>query len=81
MSDIVQAIDRVSGIIADISEASQDQRSAIEQVGQAITHMDQNTQQNAAMVEQSAAAAQQMREQAEGLLQSVSSFRLDSRPV
>lgn len=81
MSDIVQAIDRVSGIITDISEASQDQRSAIEQVGQAITHMDQNTQQNAAMVEQSAAAAQQMREQAEGLLQSVSSFRLDSRPV
>ncbi|NRT56195.1 methyl-accepting chemotaxis protein [Sphaerotilus uruguayifluvii] len=81
MSDIVQAIDRVSGIITDISEASQDQRSAIEQVGQAITHMDQNTQQNAAMVEQSAAAAQQMREQAEGLLQSVSSFRLDSRPA
>ncbi|MET3603312.1 methyl-accepting chemotaxis protein [Sphaerotilus sulfidivorans] len=75
MEDIVRSIERVSSIVADISDASQDQNAAIEQVGQAITQMDRSTQQNAALVEESAAAAQDMREQAGGLLQAVASFR------
>ena len=75
MEDIVRSIERVSSIVADISDASQDQNAAIEQVGQAISQMDRSTQQNAALVEESAAAAQDMREQAGGLLQAVASFR------
>ncbi|MGR6806541.1 methyl-accepting chemotaxis protein [Sphaerotilus natans] len=75
MEDIVRSIERVSSIVADISDASQDQNAAIEQVGQAITQMDRSTQQNAALVEESAAAAQDMREQAGGLLQAMASFR------
>jgi methyl-accepting chemotaxis protein len=59
--------------------ASQEQTSGIEQINQAITQMDQVTQQNAALVEEAAAAAASLQEQASGLSQVVSVFKLDSK--
>jgi methyl-accepting chemotaxis protein len=76
MEEIVSSIKRVTDIMAEISAASAEQSSGIEQVNQAITQMDQVTQQNAALVEQSAAAAESMKEQAQGLIATVSVFKL-----
>jgi methyl-accepting chemotaxis protein len=76
MTELVSSVSRVSGIIAEISHASQEQRAGIEQVNQAIGDMDQVTQQNAALVQQSAAAAGAMREQAVGLAKVVDVFQL-----
>jgi methyl-accepting chemotaxis protein len=76
MEEIVSSIKRVTDIMAEISAASAEQSSGIEQVNQAITQMDQVTQQNAALVEQSAAAAESMKEQAQGLIGTVSVFKL-----
>jgi methyl-accepting chemotaxis protein len=66
---------RVTDIVAEISSASQEQSQGIEQVHQAITHMDQVTQQNAALVEEAAAAARSMQDQAVALTRVVSLFR------
>ncbi|MGR4872444.1 hypothetical protein ACIPRI_26650, partial [Variovorax sp. LARHSF232] len=63
-------------IMGEITAASQEQTSGIEQINQAITQMDQVTQQNAALVEEAAAAAASLQEQAGGLVQAVSVFRL-----
>jgi methyl-accepting chemotaxis protein len=74
----------VTDIIGEITAASHEQTQGIEQINQAITQMDQVTQQNAALVEEAAAAAQSMQEQAGNLVDAVSVFRLDSdarRPV
>ncbi|MGR4872431.1 methyl-accepting chemotaxis protein, partial [Variovorax sp. LARHSF232] len=60
----------------EITAASQEQTSGIEQINQAITQMDQVTQQNAALVEEAAAAAASLQEQAGGLVQAISVFRL-----
>jgi len=76
MGGIVDAIDRVNAIVREISEASQAQSNGIGQVGVAIEEMDRGTQQNAALVEQSAAAADSMRQQAQHLVQAVAGFRL-----
>jgi methyl-accepting chemotaxis protein len=76
MKDIVAAIDRVQGIVSEISSASAEQSMGVTQVGQAVTQMDQATQRNAALVEQSAAAAEGLKEQAQALVSSVSAFRL-----
>jgi methyl-accepting chemotaxis protein len=76
MHDVVTAIKRVTDIMAEISAASVEQRSGFDQVGHAISQMDQTTQQNAALVEQSAAAAESLRTQAEQLVQSVAVFKL-----
>jgi methyl-accepting chemotaxis protein len=76
MAEIVAAVKRVTGIMAEISAASQEQSSGIEQVNQAVTQMDEMTQQNAALVEEAAAAAESMREQAQHLVEAVSVFRL-----
>jgi len=67
---------RVTDIMAEITAASHEQTQGIEQINQAITQMDQVTQQNAALVEEAAAAAASLQEQAGGLLQVVSVFRL-----
>jgi methyl-accepting chemotaxis protein len=72
----VSSVKRVTDIMAEITAASQEQSSGIEQVNTAITQMDQTTQQNAALVEEAAAAAESMQEQAENLTQAVSVFRL-----
>jgi methyl-accepting chemotaxis protein len=77
MREIVASIQRVTDIMADIQAASSEQSSGIEQINQAIVQMDQVTQQNAALVEQSAAASESMQEQAKKLSEVVSVFQLD----
>ncbi len=76
MQEIVGSVKRVTDIMGEITAASQEQTSGIEQINQAITQMDQVTQQNAALVEEAAAAAASLQEQAGGLVQAVSVFRL-----
>jgi methyl-accepting chemotaxis protein len=76
MEEIVGSIRRVTDIVGEISAASHEQTQGIEQINQAITQMDQVTQQNAALVEEAAAAAQSMQEQAGSLVRAVSVFRL-----
>ncbi|SCK60307.1 methyl-accepting chemotaxis protein [Variovorax sp. HW608] len=76
MDEIVGSVRRVTDIMGEITAASQEQTSGIEQINQAITQMDQVTQQNAALVEEAAAAAASLQEQAGGLSQVVSVFRL-----
>ncbi|HLZ98059.1 MAG TPA: methyl-accepting chemotaxis protein [Steroidobacteraceae bacterium] len=76
MEEIVGSVKRVTDIMADISGASQQQSSGIEQVNIAITQMDDVTQQNAALVEQAAAAAESMEEQARNLAHAVAVFKL-----
>jgi methyl-accepting chemotaxis protein len=76
MENIVQSISRVTGIMSEISHASDEQSAGIEQVNEAITEMDQVTQQNAALVEQASAAAEAMQEQAAHLAEVVSVFKI-----
>jgi methyl-accepting chemotaxis protein len=78
MAEIVGSVKRVTDIIGEITAASQEQSTGIEQVNQAIAQMDQVTQQNAALVEEAAAAAQSMQEQAANLVEAVSVFRLEA---
>ena len=75
MVEIVASVKRVTDIIADISAASAEQSSGIEQINQAITHMDEGTQQNAALVEEASASARALEQQAEQLVQTVAVFR------
>jgi len=63
MEEIVASVRRVTDIMGEIAAASQEQTTGIEQINQAITQMDQVTQQNAALVEQAAAAAGALQEQ------------------
>ncbi|SFE09123.1 methyl-accepting chemotaxis protein [Paracidovorax konjaci] len=76
MGEIVGSIRRVSDIVAEITTASVEQTSGISQVGDAVGQMDQVTQQNAALVEESAAAAASLRGQAHQLVQAVSVFKI-----
>jgi methyl-accepting chemotaxis protein len=78
MGDILANIRRVTVIMGDISVASNEQRSGIEQVSVAIIEMDAVTQQNAALVEEAAAAAQSLEEQSSQLAQLVSVFTIDA---
>jgi methyl-accepting chemotaxis protein len=78
MTDIVQSVRRVADVIGEITAASNEQSAGIAQVNTSINNLDQMTQQNAALVEQSAAAAQSMREQAEQLAQAVSVFKVNA---
>ena len=78
MQEVVAAIQRVSTIMAEISAASSEQSAGVGQVGEAVVQMDQTTQQNAALVEQMAAAASSLRQQANELVQTVAVFRLDA---
>ncbi len=70
------SVRRVTDIMGEISAASHEQTTGIEQISHAISQMDQVTQQNAALVEEAAAAAQSMQEQAEALVRSVSLFKV-----
>jgi methyl-accepting chemotaxis protein len=76
MAEMVEAARRVTEIMSNISLASQEQLSGIQQVGSAITQMDRVTQQNASLVGESAAAATSMAAQAAQLVQVVASFRV-----
>jgi methyl-accepting chemotaxis protein len=77
MNDIVQSIRNVTDIMADISSGSTEQTASIEGVDHAIETMNTVTQQNAALVEQSAAAAQSLQDQAQHLEEAVGAFKLN----
>jgi methyl-accepting chemotaxis protein len=77
MTDIVGSVQRVTDIIGEISAAAAEQSQGIAQVNGTVTQLDQMTQQNAALVEESAAAAQSLKEQAVKLAGLVSSFKLN----
>jgi len=81
MQEVVAAIRRVTDIMGDISAASSEQSSGVAQIGEAVMQMDQATQQNAALVEESAAAAEGLKSQALQLVQAVAVFRLDKQPL
>lgn len=75
MSEVVDSIRGVTDIMGEISVASSEQASGVAQVGNAITQMDQATQQNAALVEKIAAAASSLKSQSQDLVQMVSRFK------
>ncbi|MGK5065044.1 methyl-accepting chemotaxis protein [Janthinobacterium sp. LB3P112] len=77
MEEIVSSVRRVTDIMAEITSASNEQEAGIEQINQAITEMDAVTQQNAALVEEAAAASEALQEQAGILAEAVSVFKLD----
>ncbi len=77
LEEIVGSVKRVTDIIAEITAASQEQASGIDQVNRAITQMDDTTQQNAALVEETTSAAQSMKEQAVELLRQVEAFKVN----
>jgi len=77
MSDIVVQVKRVTELIGAISSATHEQTSGISQVSDAVTQLDQVTQQNAALVEESAAAAESLKQQAAKLVDAVAVFKLE----
>ena len=81
MSEVVDSIRKVSDIVAEIASASGEQSTGIEQVNHAIADMDSSTQHNAALVEQSAAAATALRDQADKLAEVVALFHIDSNAM
>ena len=78
MEEIVASVNRVTDIMSEIAAASVEQSSGIDLVNQAVTQMDEVTQQNAALVEQAAAAAESLEEQAGTLSDTMAQFRLDT---
>ena len=76
MEEVVASIRRVTDIMGEISAASSEQSTGVAQVGEAVTNMDQATQQNAALVEEMSAAATGLKNQAQDLVQAVSVFKL-----
>ena len=79
INEVVGVIGRVSTMVAEISVANGEQSQGVSQIGQAVSHLDLSTQQNAALVEQSAAAAQSLKQQAAQLVEAVSVFKLAER--
>ena len=78
INDLVKSVTEVHGIMGDIATASDEQSRGIEQINQAIVEMDSTTQQNAALVEESATAADSLEEQAAALMRTVAVFRLSA---
>ena len=81
MQEVVASIRRVTDIMGEISAASTEQSMGVSQVGEAVTQMDQVTQQNAALVEEMAAAASSLKNQAEELLNTVNVLKVDGAAV
>ncbi len=79
MEEVVSSVQRVADIISEISAASNEQTTGIDQVNQAVTSMDETTQQNAALVEEAAAAAESLVDQANQLAEVISQFKLEGR--
>lgn len=77
MTEIMGEVKRVTDLIGEISAATREQSAGIGQIGEAVAQLDQSTQQNAALVEEMAAAAQTLNQQAHGLVESVAVFRVD----
>jgi len=80
MEGIVTQVKRVSALISEISSASMEQSSGINQIGDAVNQLDQVTQQNAALVEESAAAADSLKNQSQRLAELVSVFKIEGQP-
>ena len=78
MTEVVTSIKRVTDIMGEISAASTEQAAGVSQIGEAVMHMDQATQQNAALVEEMAAAASSLKAQSGELVQTVAVFKLDT---
>jgi methyl-accepting chemotaxis protein len=78
MDEIVASVQRVTDIIGEISAAAMEQSQGIGQVNEAVTRLDQMTQQNAALVEESAAAAESLKDQAQRMTTVVAGFRVDA---
>lgn len=76
MSEVVSAIQRLSALMVEISSASSEQSHGVEQIGEAVMHMDRHTQQNAALVEEMAAAASSLKGQSDDLVKAVATFKL-----
>ena len=81
MSELVTAVQRVTDIMGEIAAASEEQSRGIEQVNRAVTQMDEVTQQNAALVEQAAAAASSLQDQAARMREVVSVFRIAEQSI
>jgi methyl-accepting chemotaxis protein-2 (aspartate sensor receptor) len=81
MQEIVASVKRVTDIMGEISAASDEQSSGIDQVNRAVSQMDDVTQQNAALVEEAAAAAGSLQDQAERLAQAVAVFKINAGEV
>ncbi len=81
MNEIVGSVQRVTDIMGEITAAASEQADGIAQVNAAVAQLDQMTQQNAALVEQSAAAASSMKDQAHRLAGVVAAFKLDNKSV
>jgi len=81
MQEIVASVKRVTDIMGEISAASDEQSSGIEQVNRAVSQMDEVTQQNAALVEEAAAAAGSLQEQAQRLAEAVAVFKINTGEV
>ncbi|MEY2115939.1 MULTISPECIES: methyl-accepting chemotaxis protein [Rhodanobacter] len=81
LADIVDSVRKVTDIVAEIAAASHEQSAGIDQVNRAVMQMDEVTQQNAALVEEAAAAARAMQEQAGQLQRQMRFFRLDGAPA
>jgi methyl-accepting chemotaxis protein len=80
MTEIVEAVKKVATMIGDISSATSEQSSGIAQINTSVNELEQMTQQNAALVEQSTAAAHSLKEQASRLTQLVGTFKLGDEP-
>ena len=78
LEDIVNSINRVGDIIAEIAAASKQQANGVDEINRAVTQMDQMTQQNGALVEQSAAASRTLQEEAQAMYDKMSEFSIDS---
>jgi methyl-accepting chemotaxis protein len=76
MNEVVKAVKRVTDIMGEISAASTEQSSGIEEINRAVTQMDAGTQQNAALVEEATAAARSLDDQAKALKRLVGKFKL-----
>ncbi|WP_394778210.1 methyl-accepting chemotaxis protein [Undibacterium sp.] len=77
MNEVVQSVQRVTDIIGEIASASQEQTAGLDQINRSIIEMDNMTQQNASLVEEAAAAAESMQQQAGNLVNAVSVFKID----
>jgi methyl-accepting chemotaxis protein len=78
LTEIVDSIKKVAGIVSDIAAASAEQATGLEQVNKALAQMDEVTQQNSALVEENAATAKTLEEQSQGMDERVSFFRLEA---
>ena len=76
MTEVVESVQRVTTIMAEITAANREQQHGIERVNESVQRMDDVTQQNAAMVEEAASSAQSMYNEADNLLRAISVFKL-----